>query len=226
MRWFENFTFVMRSTITTLREKVEDPERMLHQLIIDMEEELQRVRDSVAEAIADEIQLGKSVARAREESTDWNEKAIKALKRADEAASQSALERKILADQRMESLAEEHQKQKDQTAKLQRSVLDLESKIRQARQKKTLLLARMSRADSTRRIHKALGRAQCPSAFAEFSRLETKVDRAEALAEACDRLDGHDPEDAELERKFEEADRKDRLQKELEELKRRVHDEA
>ena len=46
----------MRSSVTTLREKIEDPERMLHQLIIDMEEELDRVRASVAEVVAYEIQ--------------------------------------------------------------------------------------------------------------------------------------------------------------------------
>ena len=71
MKWLENFTLVMRSSITTLREKVEDPERMLHQLIVDMEEELEAVRAGVAEAIADEIQLGKRAQQAREESDQW-----------------------------------------------------------------------------------------------------------------------------------------------------------
>jgi len=50
-------TLVMRSSITALREKLEDPERMLHQLILDMDEELCKVRSSVAEAIADEVQM-------------------------------------------------------------------------------------------------------------------------------------------------------------------------
>ena len=42
MKWLTNFSLVMRSNITTLKEKIEDPERMLHQLIIDMAEELDR----------------------------------------------------------------------------------------------------------------------------------------------------------------------------------------
>ena len=57
MGWFRNFSLVMRSSVTTLREKFENPERMINQLVIDMEEELERVRASVAEAIADEIQV-------------------------------------------------------------------------------------------------------------------------------------------------------------------------
>jgi len=41
MRWLENFTLIMRSNLAALREKIEDPERMIHQLIIDMDEELE-----------------------------------------------------------------------------------------------------------------------------------------------------------------------------------------
>src|SRR5437588_817608 len=71
MKWFENLTLVLRSSVTTLQEKVENPERMLHQLILDMEEEVRRVRDNVAQAIADEIQLGKRVEKARADAEVW-----------------------------------------------------------------------------------------------------------------------------------------------------------
>ena len=67
MKLFNNLSLVLRSSITALEEKVQDPERMLHQLIIDMEEELDRVRCSVAEAVADEIQMRK---RSQREGAD------------------------------------------------------------------------------------------------------------------------------------------------------------
>jgi phage shock protein A len=224
MIWFEQFSLVMRSSITTLREKVEDPERMLHQLIIDMDDELARVRRSVAEAIADEIQLRKRAQKARSEADAWLERATAAIRRGDETASKAALQQKVAAEERAESLEQEHTKQEAETAKLQQAVHDLEDKIRQARQKQTLLLARLARADSSRRINAALNRAESRSAFAQFARLEERVDRAEAVNEAYDRMEGHDPEAAELEREFEERERKDRLEREFEELKRRVDD--
>lgn len=225
MRWLESFTLVMRSNLTTLREKVEDPERMLHQLVIDMEEELQRVRDSVAGAIADEILLGKKVAQARGEADQWLQRATGALKRGDEPAAQAALEQKVLAEQRAERLEGEHAKQKEQTAKLHAAVRDLEDKIRQARQKQTLLLARMARAESATKINRALERSESRSAFAQFGRLEQRVEKAEAMSEAYDRLDDRDPAAEDLQRQFEERDRQDRLQQELDELKRRVGEE-
>jgi phage shock protein A len=99
MKWLDRFTLVMRSSLTTLRETVEDPERMLHQLIIDMEMELERVRESVAEAIADEILLGKRTQKARDEADRWLDRATASLKRNDEATAKAALEQKVTAEQ-------------------------------------------------------------------------------------------------------------------------------
>ena len=65
MKWLQDFTLIMRTSVSTLREKIEDPERMLHQLIIDMEGELESVRASVAAAMADEIQLRNRVRDGR-----------------------------------------------------------------------------------------------------------------------------------------------------------------
>jgi phage shock protein A len=222
MNWMESFSFVIRSSVTTLREKVENPERMLHQLLVDMEEEQCRVRSSVAEAIADEIQLGKQVDKARQDSETWLERASTAMQHGDERAAQAALEQKLAADGRAASLEQEHAKQKEQTAKLGRSVRELESKIRQARQKRTLLLARLTRADSQRRIDGAISQCGTDSAFASFDRLEQRVERAEALATANDRLADRDPDAEELARQFEEQQRQEQLKVELEELKRRV----
>ena len=62
----------------------------------------------------------------------------------------------------------------------------------------------------------------CESAFAQFNRLEEKVDRQEALSEAWDRMDGKDPDAMELERKLDAAERSDRLAEELAQLKASV----
>lgn len=224
MRWLENFTLVMRTSITSLRESVQDPERMLHQLVLDMEEELDRVRHSVAGAIADEIQLGKKVERSREEARQWMDRAAGALRRGDEATAQAALEQKVLAEERAQKLDAAHQQQKGETAKLHYAVRDLEDKINQARQKQTLLLARLARAESSTRIHRALDATESRSAFAQFSRLEHRVERAEALCEAHDRLSDRDPQAEELERQFQRDEQKARVVQELDALKRRVQE--
>lgn len=223
MSWIEQFSLVMRSNITVLRERFEDPERMLHQLLIDMEEELEGVRHSVAEAMADEIQLRKQLDTARQDAEQWLDRAKSAIDRRDDESAEAALDQKLRAAERAEDLSKEYEKQKEETHKLRDAVKDLEDKIRQARQRRTLLLARMTRAKSTRRINAALDRAQGSSAFAQFHRLETRVDREEALAEAYDRLDGRDPDAEELERKFAQQQRAEQLRTELDALRQRVN---
>lgn len=222
MNWLSQFSLVMRSSITSLRESVENPERMIHQLVIDMEDELDRVRRSVAEAIADEIQMRKRAQRERSDADSWSERATAALKRNNEDAARQALEQKIAATERADKFEAEHVKQQAEVNKLQNAVRDLEDKIRQAKQKKTLLTARMARASSTQKISEALDRTHSQSAFAQFSRFEEKVERQEALSEAWDRMEGKDPDAAELQREMDAMERKDRVAAELAELKARV----
>ena len=205
-----------------VREKIEDPERMLHQLICDMEEELATVRESVAAAIADEIQLSKQVDQANQEVKTWLERAQAAIQRGDESAAKDALDQKLRCEERVATLETGYEAQSVQVQKLQAAYRELEDRIQQARHKRTLLVARLARAESTERINNAIDRAGSSSAFAQFSRLEDRVDRAEAMSEAHDRLDGRDPAAEELAARFEADERRARLQSEFESLKQQL----
>lgn len=222
MLWFKTFSLVVRSNVNALFEHFENPERTIHQLVLDMEEELERLRGNVALVIADEIQLGKQLAKAQQEAAQWDERAVKSLQRQDEASAQAAIEQKVLAAERAATLAREYEHHKQETAKVHKAIRDLESKIRQANHKRTLLAARMARADSARNINRMLHRAEGQSALAQFQRLEERVERAEAIEQAYERMQDPDPKTQELNRQFEEREHKERLQRELEELKRRV----
>jgi phage shock protein A len=225
MSWLKQFSLVISTNVSALIERFEDPERVLNQLILDMEEELERVRASTAAVIADEIQLGKRVAQAREEAKQWDERAGKAIKRKDEATARSALEQKLLAEQRADSLDAQYRRQQTETAKVQDAVRDLEEKIRQAGHRRSLLLARLTRADSARSVDQVMRQVDGSSALAQFHRLEKRVERAEAMEAAYDRMEGRDPKAEDLDRKFAEQERQERLQTELDELKRRLQPE-
>lgn len=224
MQWLKTFSLVIRSNVTTLCEHFENPERTIHLLILDMEEELQSVRAKVAGVLADEIQMEKQMVKAQQEAEQWQERATQAMKRKDETAARAALEQKVHVAERARSLAREHEEHKKESQKLHRAIRDLESKIRQARHRKSLLLARLARADSTRTINQVLHQVDDRSALAQFHRLEERVERAEAMEEAYQRLDDKDPRAQDLERQFAEREQQARLQKEFDELKRRVQD--
>lgn len=222
MKWLEDFTLVMKSSVTALRERIEDPERMLYQLICDMEEELEAVRTAVAGAIADEIVLARQRDDAVAAKEKWRERAEAAMKRGDETGARAALEQRMQSQERAETLSRSYNEQHAEVEKLGKSFRDLEDKIRQARHKQTLLCARLVRAQSSDRIQRALDNSCGESAFAQFRRLERRVERAEAMNEAYDRLDGRDPTADELEAKFEAEERRKQLETELEDLRRRT----
>ena len=222
MSWMESFTFVMRANINALREKIEDPERMLHQLICDMEEELESVRHSVASAIADEIQLGKDLETLRREIGEWEGRAEAALKKENEKIARQALEQKLRLEERLATIETVFESQSEQTVKLQSSFRGLEEKIRQAKHKRTLLLARLAQAESKKKIHQTIESSEGKSAFAQFARLETRVEHAENMCEAYDRLDGVDPDVETLKAELDVEEHKERLEREFEELKIRM----
>ena len=222
MKWLSQFSLIMRSSLTTLSDKMENPERTLHQLVIDMEDELDQVRHRVAEAVADEIQMRQQTDREREEAGKWADRACQAINRGDETTARSALSHKLSASQRSERLAAELARQQSDVLKLQDAVRDLEDKIRQARQRKNVLMARLARAESGQRIRAVMERTQSQSAFAQFRRLEDRVDREEAMSDAWDRMDGKDADAITLERQCEAAERSERLAEEMELLKSTV----
>lgn len=222
MKWLSQFSLVMRSNITSLCEQVENPERMLHQLIVDMEEELAVAKRSVAEAIADEILMRKTIERERADAQLWGERAEASIKRGDETSARAALEQRLTATGRAEQYTKEHAIQAAEVLKLQDSIRNLQDKIRQAKQKKTLLTARLARACSTNKINSVIDQANSRSALSQFNRLEERVQREEAVTEAWDRLEGEGAEADELRRQFEAEEREDQLNAELAALKAKM----
>ena len=144
MQWLETFTVVMRSQMTTLRERIENPERMIHQLILDMEEELEIARERISGALADEKHLHSETEKLEAEVECWLERATQSLRRGDESSAKNALEHKRRAEDRAKTLAEVYRTQQEQTRRLEEAFGDLEDKIRQARRKQRLLLAKMA----------------------------------------------------------------------------------
>jgi phage shock protein A len=173
------------------------------------------VRSSVADAVADEILMRKKIEREGAEEAKWLERATVAMGRGDEATARTALEQKLASTQRLEQYNTDHHKQVTEVEKLKSSIRDLEDKIRQAQHKKTLLVARLARARTTTKLHTAMERTDQQSAFAQFQRLEDRVDRQEAKIQAWSEMDGESIPESEIEREFEKHERQSKIEAEL-----------
>ena len=71
MALLERVSTLLRANLNDLIEKAEDPERLLKQIVLDMENQLLQVKTQVAIAIADQHLLDKKRAEHVEQAAEW-----------------------------------------------------------------------------------------------------------------------------------------------------------
>src|SRR3989442_8017115 len=73
---FDRLSTLIRSNISDLIARAEDPEKMLNQLIVDMRSQLAKAKQQVAGAIADEKRLAAQVEQEKKSAEDWEKRAV------------------------------------------------------------------------------------------------------------------------------------------------------
>lgn len=187
---FSRLGQLLKSNINDLISRSEDPEKMLNQVIIEMNNQLVEARKQVAVAIADEKRLRKQWEAELNLSRDWKKKAMMAVRAGDDALAKEALQRK----KEHEDLAEQYQKQwesqKNGVEQLKGALRMLNNKIEEAKRKKNLLIAKKKRAEAQQMIQQTMSGLQEASAFETFERMEKRIEQMEAEAEAAAELAG------------------------------------
>jgi phage shock protein A len=198
---------VFKSEVNAALEKVEDTEKMLNQTVLDMQQQLTKVKQQVAVAIADEKRLERQYKENQTQTESWMDKAKLAVEKGNDELAKAALERKT----EYEGLATEYKNQweaqKASVEKLKASLRELERKIDEARRQKDLLIARNTRAKAQKQIHQTMaGMATNTGAFDTFERMKRKVDEEEARAEAAVEI-ATGGEEATLDKQFAELEK-------------------
>ena len=218
----ERIRTVLKSNINALISKAEDPEKMLNQLIMDMNEQLLEAKKSVAMAIADEKKLERQALENKAQGEDWERKAMLAVRAGKDDLAKEALTRKQEYDGYAASFQKEFESQHASVEQLKDALRQLQAKIEEASRKKNLLIARAKRAEAQKQIQQTMGSLSATSSFDTFDRMAQKVDQVEAEAEAMTEL-GSMSADQKLEDKFKELESTDQgADKLLEDLKAKM----
>jgi phage shock protein A len=181
---FARLAQLIKANINDLIDKAEDPEKMLEQVIIEMNGQLVENRKRVAEAITDEKHLQRLVEKESAEVAEWERRAMLAVRQGDDALARDALERKKYHGNLAKQYEDQWHKQKASVDQLKTALRMLNDKIEEAKRNKNLLKARLARAKAQQQIQETLHGLKDNSAFDQFERLKQKVDRLEAEAEA------------------------------------------
>jgi phage shock protein A len=206
---FSRLKTLISSNVNDLINKAENPEKMLNQLLIDMNTQLIESKKAVAMAIADEKKLERETANQESLAQDWEKKAMLAVRSGKDDLAKEALLRK----QEYENAAAEYRKQWEaQLAavdKLKASLRELQNRIDEAQRKKNLLIARAKRAEAQQKIQSTMSSITGNrNAFDAFDRISQKVDQMEAQADAAKELDDFSANN-DLEKKFKELEKSD-----------------
>ena len=187
---FSRLGTLIKSNLNDLISKAEDPQKMLNQIVVDMQNQLVEAKKQVAVSIADEKRLKKQWDDQAELGKEWERKAMLAVRAGDDVLAKEALTRKGEHDKMSGELGKQWQLQKDAVENLKGQLRSLNDKIEEAKRKKDLLIARQKRAEAQKAIQDTMRGLSDTNAFDSFSRMSQKVDQIEAEADASTELGG------------------------------------
>jgi phage shock protein A len=184
MGLLERVSTLIRANINDLVDRAEDPEKMIKQVILDMENQYLQVKTQVAVSIADQHMLEKKLHENEDTAHDWMRKAEVAVDKTQDDLARAALDRYQTAQKLAQSYREQVDDQKAQVETLKGALVKLEQKLDEAKSKRDLLLARHRRSIALGKAAHAQTVLGDSSKGATFDRLRDRVHHTEAVATA------------------------------------------
>lgn len=194
MGLFDRLKRVVSANLNDLVNKAEDPEKMLEQAILEMQEDLVKLRQGAAQAIAAQKRTEAQYNDIQAEINKWLHNAQIAIQKGDENLARQALERKKTCTETSIALKASLDQQTVQVEGIKRNLVQLESKLSEAKTKKEMLKARITAAKAQEQLGNMVGSLNTSSAMAAFERMEEKVLMQEARAQSTAELASADLE--------------------------------
>lgn len=184
MGLFQRIGDILRSNINDLIARAEDPERMLNAAIEDMKRQVAEAKSRVASSIADQSRLVTQRDREQKKAESWEEKAMIAVKAGRDDLAVEALAKKREHQQAADLYEDQLETQRIAVDELKRALGELVAKLEDTKRRRNLLIARAKRAEAQRHLALTLSAAQENSATERLERLEARIEKEEAEAEA------------------------------------------
>ena len=216
MGLLDRMSTLVRSNLNDLLDRAEDPEKMIRQLLVDMNNQRIQAKTQVAAAIAEERRVQQRAQEAQQQADEWQRRAELAIEKGDDELAKQALMRRNTYAQAAAGLQEQLQAYSAQVQALRDGMRQLDDKIGEAEAKKELLIARSRSAKAQETMHRTLSGIRGSGTMGEFDRLEQRVQEQEARASAYTELSTDSLDD-----KFAALKQESDLDRQLRELKAR-----
>ena len=214
MALLERVSTLVRANLNDLVDKAEHPEKMIKQVILDMQNQLLQVKTQVAIAIADQHLLEKKQKENEDKVAEWMRKAELSVDKKQDDLARAALQRVESYRDLSEGFSEQVIDQKAQVENLKTALRQLDRKLTEAQAKADLLMAQHRRARAVSKASDAKMAAGNGSSASAFDRMRRKVAHAEAHSQAKSEIAADDVED-----RLAALEKEDRIEQLLAELK-------
>ncbi len=213
MALLERVATLLRANVNDLLDRAEDPEKMMKQLLLDMENQLLQVKTQVAIALADGHRLEKKRAEHEEAGRGWTGKAEAAVARGNDRMAKDALDRSLTEWRAVDAFKQQVDDQAAQTEALRGSYLRLQRKLAETRTQCATLAAAHRRS----RGAVASLRAAEPMGTGTLRRVADRVDAEAAMGTAQAMLN-----EPALEEQFDQMEREEQVEALLLQLKQKA----
>jgi len=214
MALLERVSTLVRANLNDLIDKAEHPEKMIKQVIIDMQNQLLQVKTQVAIAIADQHLLEKKQKENGDKVTEWMRKAELAVDKKQDDLARVALQRVESYRDLSDGFGQQVTDQKAQVENLKTALRQLEQKLTEAQAKADLLIAQHRRARAVGKASDAKLAIGDNSKAATFDRMKRKVAHSEAMSQAKSEIAADN-----VEERLAALEKEDRIEQLLVELK-------
>ena len=214
MALLERVATLVRANLNDLIDKAEDPEKMIKQVILDMQNQLLQVKTQVAMAIADQHLLERKRKENEEKVAEWMRKAELAVDKKEDDLARVSLLRVESYRELSENFTQQVADQTAQVENLKSALRQLDQKLTEAEAKAEVLIAQHRRARVAGKASDARMASGDGSRAAAFDRMKRKVAHSEALSQAKAEIAGDNIED-----RLAALEKHDRVEQLLAELK-------
>lgn len=215
---FARMADIVKSNINELLDRAEDPEKMIRQMIREMEEAVSKATASVGTAVANHKRLERQHNEKMAQMEDWQRKAERAVEAGEDDLARRALERKTVFEKAANDLAPAMEESGETASQLREQLRELKGKLEEARTRQGTLMARHHAAEARKKLAQSISGLGA-DAFSSFEQFEQRVENTEAEAQAHSEVAG---EMADVEREVRQLERTSSVEDELTALKARL----
>ena len=217
MSIFSRLSDIINSNISAMLDKAENPEKMIRMVVQEMEETLVEVRSGTAKVIAEKKTLTRRLEQLRKQASDWEAKAEMAVGKGREDLAKAALLEKFNFNSSAETTEKDLEKLDQTLDKLSVEIEQLQAKLNDARARQKTILMRTKATNSRLHVNRHLHSYAIDNAMDKFEYYEKKIDQMEG------QMDSASIEARGLQNEFDELEKQETIDKELEELKSKLN---